>query len=255
MAFDGIVTKAIVSEISELCNSRIDKVFQPDKNSIVLGLYQNGLNYALNICIDAQNCRLNLTTHPKANPQVAPNFCMLLRKNLIGLRLKNIYSLDLERLIVIELEGFDDVDDIISKKLIIELMGRHSNIILLDENSIIVDSLRHIKEIDENYRDILPHTKYVFPTSNKNNFLDLKSFDEFFNILNFDSYNLEDTKMQNNTSFQKFIKIQGSAKIDKNLPLEISNKFNGISKNFVSFVTTKVDSLEDIFNYINQYFE
>ena len=145
MAFDGIVTKAIVSEISELCNSRIDKVFQPDKNSIILGLYQNGLNYALNICIDAQNCRLNLTTHPKANPQVAPNFCMLLRKNLIGLRLKNIYSLDLERLIVIELEGFDDVDDIISKKLIIELMGRHSNIILLDENSIIVDSLRHIK--------------------------------------------------------------------------------------------------------------
>ena len=95
MAFDGIVTKAIVSEISELCNSRIDKVFQPDKNSIVLGLYQNGLNYTLNICIDAQNCRLNLTTHPKANPQVAPNFCMLLRKNLIGLRLKNIYSLDL----------------------------------------------------------------------------------------------------------------------------------------------------------------
>lgn len=252
MAFDGIVTKAIVSEISELCNSRIDKVFQPDKNSIVLGLYQNGLNYALNICIDAQNCRLNLTTHPKANPQVAPNFCMLLRKNLIGLRLKNIYSLDLERLIVIELEGFDDVDDIISKKLIIELMGRHSNIILLDENSIIVDSLRHIKEIDENYRDILPHTKYVFPTSNKNNFLDLKSFDEFFNILNFDSYNLEDTKMQNNTKFQKNIKIQGSAKIDNNLPLEISNKFNGISKNFVSFVTTKVDSLEDIFNYINQ---
>ena len=70
MAFDGIVTKAITSEISQLKGSRIDKIFEPNKNTIILGIYQNGINYALNICIDAQYCRINLTTHQKANPQL-----------------------------------------------------------------------------------------------------------------------------------------------------------------------------------------
>ena len=84
MAFDGIVTKAITTELAELNGSRIDKVFQPNKNEIILGMYLNKTNYALDICIDSQNCRINLTTNSKPNPQVAPNFCMLLRKNLIG---------------------------------------------------------------------------------------------------------------------------------------------------------------------------
>lgn len=66
-------------------------------------------------------------------------FAMLLRKNIIGLRLKNVITSDLERVITIELEGFDDVDDIISKKIIIELMGKHGNIILLDENKVIIE--------------------------------------------------------------------------------------------------------------------
>ena len=189
MAFDGIVTKAITSEISQLKGSRIDKIFEPNKNTIILGIYQNGINYALNICIDAQYCRINLTTHQKANPQVAPNFCMLLRKNLIGLKLKNIITFDLERLIILEFEGFDELDDIISKKLVIELMGKHSNIILLDDSNIIIDSLRHIKEIDENFRDILPHTKYTFPTSNKISFLELKDFEDFKEHLNLSSPN------------------------------------------------------------------
>ena len=109
MAFDGIVTKAITSELSELCGARIDKIFQPNKNEIILGLYLDKKNYALDICIDAQFCRINLTSHSKQNPQVAPNFCMLLRKNLIGLKLKNIITFDLERVVVLEIEGFDEI--------------------------------------------------------------------------------------------------------------------------------------------------
>ncbi len=231
MAFDGIVTKAVVAEMSVLNGARIDKIFQPNKNEILLGLYTNKKNYAIDICIDSQNCRINLTTNSKPNPQVAPNFCMLLRKNLIGLKLKNLITFDLERLIVLEFEGFDELDDIISKKLVIELMGKHSNIILLDDSNIIIDSLRHIKEISEDYRDILPHTKYSFPTSNKCSFLELKSFDEFKNNLN-----LSD--------------------IDS-LPVQISSTFNGISKNFISSIIKKFDikvlnasNLEVIFNYI-----
>ena len=142
MAFDGIVTKAICSELSNLSGARIDKIFQPNKNTINIGMYINGKNYLLNICIDAINCRINLTTHSSLNPQIAPNFCMVLRKNLLGLHLKNIFTIDLERVVIIEFEGFDDVDDVISKKLIIELMGKHSNIMLLDEQQIIIDSLR-----------------------------------------------------------------------------------------------------------------
>lgn len=231
MAFDGIVTKAIVTELSELTGARIDKVFEPNKNEIILGLYSEKKNYALDICIESQNCRINLTTNAKPNPQVAPNFCMLLRKNLIGLRLKNLITFDLERLIVLEFEGFDDVDDIISKKLIIELMGKHSNIILLDDNNIIIDSMRHIRELDENFRDILPHTKYSFPTSNKKSFLELRDFEEFSNCIN--CTNIED------------------------LPLQISNTFNGISKNFISAIIRYLEiteinttNLQKIYDYI-----
>lgn len=254
MAFDGIVTKAISTEISRLVGARIDKVFEPNKNTIVLGIYQNGLNYALNICINAQYCRLNLTTHPRVNPQIAPSFCMLLRKNLIGLKLKNVITFDLERLIILEFEGFDDVDDIISKKLVIELMGKHSNIILLDDSNIIIDSLRHIKELDENFRDILPHTKYSFPTSDKYSFLELKDFADFIQKLNIYC----DNKNGNSKNFD----IYGITLSD--LPVIISNTFNGISKNFINAIIKKLEiqksssckisknELEKIFNYINQ---
>lgn len=233
MAFDGIVTKAITTELSTLCSARIDKIFQPNKNEIILGLYLDKKNYALDICIESQNCRINLTTNSKPNPQVAPNFCMLLRKNLIGLKLKNIITFDLERLIVLEFEGFDEIDDIISKKLIIELMGKHSNIILLDDTNIIIDSLRHIKETDQNYRDILPHTKYTFPISNKISFLDLKNFETFKTHINTTNIN--------------------------ELPLQISNTFNGISKNFIIAIIKKLEikdlcdsNLKLIYNYINE---
>lgn len=231
MAFDGIVTKAIVTELSELTGARIDKVFEPNKNEIILGLYSEKKNYALDICIESQNCRINLTTNAKPNPRVAPNFCMLLRKNLIGLKLKNLITFDLERLIVLEFEGFDDVDDIISKKLIIELMGKHSNVILLDDNNIIIDSMRHIRELDENFRDILPHTKYSFPTSNKKSFLELRDFEEFSNYIN--CTNIEDLSSQ------------------------ISNTFNGISKNFISAIIRHLEiteintaNLQKIYDYI-----
>ena len=248
MAFDGIVTKAITTEISQLTGARIDKVFEPNKNTIILGIYQNGINYALNICIDAQYCRINLTTHQKPNPQVAPNFCMLLRKNLIGLKLKNIITFDLERLIILEFEGFDELDDIISKKLVIELMGKHSNIILLDDTNIIIDSLRHIKELDENYRDILPHTKYTLPTSDKLSFLEIKNFEDFKAHLN------SSISKSNNTQSMNLSDLKPN-----DLPVNISNTFNGISKNFINAIIKKLEikettdkELKKIFDYINK---
>ena len=214
MAFDGIVTKAITSELQQLSGGRIDKIYEPTKNDIILGFYLNGVNYALNICTNAQNYRLHLTTHTKPNPKSALNFCMLLRKHLIGLHIKNIISINLERVITIEFEGFDDIDDIITKKLIIELMGRHCNVILVDENNMIIDSLRHISSNNELTREIIPHIKYVYPSTNKFNFLEVTDFQDFKSKLNLGA------------------DIQHISK----LPTQISNLFNGISKGFVSHI-------------------
>lgn len=226
MAFDGIVTKAIASELQQLSGARIDKIFQPNKNTVLLGFYLDGSNYLLNICIDAQNYRINLTTHAKPNPKVAPNFCMVLRKHLLGLHIKNVITSNLERLIIIDFEGFDDVDDIISKRLIIELMGKHCNIILVDEQNIIIDSLRHINNEDSS-RVIVPHVKYTYPETTKYNFLDCLSFQDFYEKLS-----------------------SGNS---------ISDIFNGISKSFIDaslqylgIKELNTNTLEKLYEYIKE---
>lgn len=235
MAFDGIVTKVIATELQEVVGARIDKIYEPNKNDVLIGMYINGVNYALNICTDSQNYRVHLTTHIKPNPQNAPNFCMVLRKHLIGLRIKNIIATNLERVITIEFEGFDDVDDIITKKLIIELMGRHCNIILLDENNIIIDSLRHIVSDNLLTRDIIPKVKYKYPETIKKNFLQISNFEEFENELQID--------------YDQIIK--------EKVPIIISNIFNGISKQFITNILNELeiekinkDNMKKIYVYI-----
>ena len=241
MAFDGIVTKAICSELSNLVGARIDKIFQSNKNNVVIGMYNQGKNYALNICTESSNCRIHLTTHPNPNPQVAPNFCMVLRKNLLGLHLKNIFTLDLERLVVIDFEGFDEVDDLLNKKLIIELMGKHSNIILLDEQNIIVDSLRHIKQDIEHEnvkcRDILPHVRYNFPISEKYNFFEIHDFNHFYDIIK-NSHFLDNINNSSNFNFEDAF------------PSFLANTFNGFSKSFVNNIINKL-KLQNTFSIVN----
>ena len=139
MAFDGIVTKQVVLELKNtLIGGKINKVFEPNKNEIILGIYCNGKNYALNISISSNNYRMNLTTNSKPNPFNAPNFCMLLRKHLVGARITNIYSSCLERIVFINLESYNELNDLVNKKLVIELMGKHSNIILLNDKILLL---------------------------------------------------------------------------------------------------------------------
>ena len=225
MAFDGIVTKAIVTELQELVGSKIDKVHEPDKNTIVLGLYSQGKNYALNICIDAHNCRLNLTTHTKPNPLVAPNFCMLLRKHLIGGKISNISMQGLERIVNIEIETINEFNEIENKTLILELMGKHSNIILKNQNDIIIDAMRHIAS-NNSYREILPSRIYTLPQSNKYEFTKLTGQEEFREKLTIDS-------------------------VESDCAKKLSNTFTGIS---LSFAKSAVEhrKLLEIYNYINE---
>lgn len=183
MAFDGIVTKHIVNELNDcLINGKINRVFEPNKNEIILGIYSSGKNYALDMCIDSANCNMRLTTTSKPNPLNAPNFCMLLRKHLIGMKIKSISNFDLERIITITLEGFNELNDFVTKKLIVELMGKHSNIILLNENDMIIDSIRHLDTYSGSNRDILPAHLYFYPNNNKISFIKT-TFNEFYNIV------------------------------------------------------------------------
>ena len=168
MAFDGIVTQAITHELkNDLIGGKIDKIHQPDKNTILLGIYSNSIHYALNICIDAHNCRINLTTNSKENPLVAPNFCMLLRKHLISGKISTIEMYGLERLVKINIETINEFNEIEIKSLIIELMGKHSNILLLDEKNKIIDTLKHFSKENGSYRNIMPKFDYEFPISDK----------------------------------------------------------------------------------------
>lgn len=264
MAFDGIVTKAITSELQELLGSRIDKVYQPDKNTVVLGLYLDGKNYALNICIDSKYGRLHLTTHSKPNPQMAPNFCMLLRKHLIGLRLKNIITSNLERLVTLEFDGFDEFDDVVLKKLVVELMGKHGNILLLDENRIIIDSLRHPKVNDsqmEETRNIIPHKRYLLPTTTKFNFFDTLNFDIFKSKLSSEYIkNVDNTNNINN--YNEALDNQPILINVDNVADIISTEFNGISKSFINYILDFLNikeindnTLEQIYNYITNILE
>ena len=181
MAFDGLVTKSIVNELNQfIVGGKINKIFEPNKNEIILGIYNSGKNYALNCTISVDNYRINLTTKSKPNPLNAPNFCMLLRKHLIGGRIKKISMHGLERIVILELECYNELNDLIVKKLVIELMGKHSNIILLNDKNIIIDSLRHLDSYNNSTRDILPAHPYELPEISKLDFLAVKDFEEFY---------------------------------------------------------------------------
>ena len=181
MAFDGIVTRAIISELnSSLIGAKVNKVLQPTKSEVVLELYGSGKNYSLVLSCDAEFCRICLSTHLKPNPQNAFNFCMLLRKYLVGGKILEISNYDLERTIQIKFSCYNELNDLVTRKLYIEIMSRQSNLVLTNENNIIIDSLKHF---DSNTRELLPAHEYTFVPINKTSFMELNSSSEFIDIV------------------------------------------------------------------------
>lgn len=179
MAFDGFVTKSVISELKQLIiGAKVNKVFEPTKNEVYLSLYNSGNNYLLNLCANPEFCRISLTNHAKPNPQNAYNFCMLLRKYLTGGKIINISSYDLERTVEIQFECYNELNDLVVRKLFIEIMSRQSNIILTNENNIIIDTLKHF---DNSTRELLPAHEYTFTPINKTSFLELANYEDFLN--------------------------------------------------------------------------
>lgn len=181
MAFDGFITKSIIAELNKtIIGAKVNKVYEPNKNEVVLSLYNQGNNYSLNLCANPELCRISLTNYSKPNPQNAYNFCMLLRKYLVGGKITKISNYDLERTVEICFECYNELNDLVIRKLFIEIMSRQSNIILTNDKNMIIDTLKHF----DNTRELLPAHEYNFAPITKISFLEITSFDKFINILN-----------------------------------------------------------------------
>ena len=237
MAFDGLMTYTIAKELKDtIIGGKIDKVFEPTENEIILGIYHKNMSYALNIVTTSNHYRICFTTHAKPNPNFAPNFCMVLRKYLLNTRITKIETLGLERIIIIEFEGHNKSGDFSPKRLIIELMGKHSNIILVDNDNRIIDALKHFDTSSHSYRDILPKHLYTFPISNKLDFFKIENEMAFFQAI-LDYHSLSNDCLEDNNSFT--------------LSQMISDTFTGISQASITFFCKELGISSDMFTFEN----
>lgn len=183
MALDGIVCSKIVTELNQtILNGKINQIYEPNKNEILLGIYSMGKNYQLLINISPESYRCHLTYHQKDHSKNAPAFCMALRKRLMGGVIKKISMNGLERILYLDIECHNELNFNKSRTLIIELMGKHSNLILVDEKQCIIESLKHLNKQDGSLRDIFPGCQYVPIKNLKKDFL-FTSFENFFSNL------------------------------------------------------------------------
>lgn len=168
MSYDGIVTKAVVNELNELLtDGRIDKIYQPEKDEIIIQIYNNSVNYKLLISASSTYPRLYITNNTYENPINAPAYCMLLRKNLQGLRISSIEQHLLDRVIIITASGKDELGYQEYKQIVVEIMGKYSNIILLDKSTNkIIDSIKRVNKDMSRVREVLPGLFYTFPPIN-----------------------------------------------------------------------------------------
>lgn len=169
MAFDGITIANITKELSEtLLGGRIYKIAQPESDELLLTIKNGGGQYRLLLSADASLPMVYLTESNKPSPMTAPGFCMLLRKHLQNARITAISQPGLERVIHLHLEHLNELGDLCEKKLIVEIMGKHSNIIFCDDKDQIIDSIKHISGMVSSVREVLPGRPYFIPqTQNK----------------------------------------------------------------------------------------
>ncbi|MBR5360298.1 MAG: NFACT family protein, partial [Lachnospiraceae bacterium] len=164
MAFDGVTVAAIVKELNDkLIDGRINKVAQPEKDELLLTIKAGNEQLRLILSANPTLPLVYLTDENKISPATAPSFTMLLRKHLQGGRIVSIYQPDFERIIVMEVEHLDEMGDLCRKRLITELMGKYSNIILTDDKDTILDSIRRVSALTSSVREVLPGLDYFVP--------------------------------------------------------------------------------------------
>ena len=164
MAFDGITIAAVRKELSDaLTGGRVYKIAQPEPDELLLTIKNNSSQYRLTLSASASLPLAYLTSRNKTSPITAPGFCMLLRKHIQNGRILSITQPGMERILNFRIEHLDEMGDLRTKQLIIELMGKHSNIIFCDENDVIIDSIKHISAMVSSVREVLPGKDYFIP--------------------------------------------------------------------------------------------
>lgn len=168
MSFDGIVTRKIVNELrKKTLGGKIQKISQPSKNDLVLNIYSMGISYKLFLSANNNEARINLTEKKYENPEKPDNFCMVLRKHIGQGKIIDIKQYGLDRVIEISIASIDEMGFDTSKKLIIEIMGRHSNIILTDDTYKIIDAIKRVNDQMSSVRQIFPSLAYERIKSDK----------------------------------------------------------------------------------------
>lgn len=168
MAMDGLALGAVIAECQPLVGGKIDKVQQPEKDLLLFVVRANNGNQRLLVCTHPENGRLQLTCRSYDNPMNAPAFCMLLRRRLVGARICSIRQLGADRVCEIIVLARNELFDEVSLRLIVELTGKHANLLLLEPNGAIVDCLRRVSALDDTTRILLPGFPYEsIPMQNK----------------------------------------------------------------------------------------
>ncbi len=165
MAFDGIITYAIAKELDEkIVHGKIEKVYQPGSEELLVHIHTRQGNLKLFMSCNSQSARVCLTNGSYTNPDQPPTFCMLLRKHIQGGRITAVRQKDSERMIEIDIEAQNELGFSVCRRLIIEIMSKHSNIVLVDiESGKIIDAIKRISIDVNRYRQLLPGVIYRYP--------------------------------------------------------------------------------------------
>lgn len=166
MAFDGITIRSLIFELNnKILNGRIDKIAQPEKDELLLTIKTPSGQQRLMLSVNASLPLAYLVSSNKPSPLTAPNFCMLLRKHINNGRITEISQPGLERIIDFKIEHLNELGDMCTKHLMVELMGKHSNIIFIDDNNKIIDSIKRINASVSSVREVLPGFDYFIPNT------------------------------------------------------------------------------------------
>jgi predicted ribosome quality control (RQC) complex YloA/Tae2 family protein len=164
MPMDGLTLQFVARELNDkLAQGRIDKVAQPEKDELVLLIRSQGENHRLLLCASPNNARAHITAQTLSNPMEPPMFCMLMRKHLLGGHVLAVRQIDGDRVLHVEIENADELGVMTPRTLILEIMGRHSNLIAVDAQGKIIDSIRHVGHDMSRVREVLPGLPYESP--------------------------------------------------------------------------------------------
>lgn len=184
MAFDGLFTTAIVQDLQELRDGRISKVHQPNEHELVFTVRAKGKNVRLLISIHPSYARMHLTNEAISNPQEPPMFCMVLRKHLEGGMITDITQKGTDRIVTFTIRARNELGDDIDRTLYVEIMGRHSNVTLVDPaRNMIIDSLKHLPPSMNRHRTILPGQPYIAPPAQQKEDPFLMTKEQFHSLL------------------------------------------------------------------------